>query len=154
WLKQAFNHYRYYLSGFLIVFTVVTVCKVIVGEPRPHFLDTCRPKEAVNCTSGYFTTYKCLNTNVSSYMMRDAKKSFPSGHAGFSFYLFTYLALFLHNRLRRVSPIMLTWIHTLIFLWAIFCAWTRITDRRHHWWDVIAGATLGIVIAFFSVCIA
>jgi len=35
--------------------------------------------------------------------------------------------------------------------YALFCSLTRITDRRHHWWDVLAGATLGFGVAFILI---
>ena len=35
--------------------------------------------------------------------------------------------------------------------YALFCSLTRITDRRHHWWDVLAGATLGFGVGFILV---
>lgn len=49
---QSLAWYREYLSGYLIVFFLTCVSKVLVGEPRPHFLDTCKPYQAMNCTSG------------------------------------------------------------------------------------------------------
>lgn len=52
WISQSFAWYREYLSGLLIVFFLTCVGKVLVGEPRPHFLDTCKPFQAFNCTSG------------------------------------------------------------------------------------------------------
>lgn len=51
WWRQALIWYRDFLSGLLFVLTVTVLIKGIVGEPRPHFLDTCKPKEAINCTN-------------------------------------------------------------------------------------------------------
>ncbi|GLH06132.1 Uncharacterized protein GBIM_11635, partial [Gryllus bimaculatus] len=41
--------YREYLLGLGLVLLVTDFAKLLVGEPRPHFLHTCRP----NCTAGH-----------------------------------------------------------------------------------------------------
>lgn len=51
WLKESFRWYGQFILGFIFVFFITDVGKVLIGEPRPHFLDTCRPKEAMNCTN-------------------------------------------------------------------------------------------------------
>lgn len=35
--------------------------------------------------------------------------------------------------------------------WGPLCGLTRITDRRHHWWDVLAGATVGVAGAIYTI---
>lgn len=35
-------------------------------------------------------------------------------------------------------------------LWGVLCSLSRITDRRHHWWDVVAGSILGVTGAFYA----
>lgn len=52
WLKESFRWYRQYVLGFIFVCFITDVAKVLIGEPRPHFLNTCLPKEAINCTNG------------------------------------------------------------------------------------------------------
>ncbi|XP_014243648.1 phospholipid phosphatase 3 isoform X2 [Cimex lectularius] len=151
WVKQSLIWYMDFLAGFLLLTTVIVICKCMVGEPRPHFLDTCQPKEAINCSQKFVTNFNCQNKNASQYFISDASKSFPSGHAAFSFYLFIFVAWFLQTRLHRVQPIVLIWLQTICFLWASFCALSRITDHRHHWWDVLAGALLGTFIGVCSV---
>lgn len=37
--------------------------------------------------------------------------------------------------------------------WALVCSLTRITDKRHHWWDVGVGMVLGALAAFYSISI-
>jgi phosphatidate phosphatase len=39
----------------------------------------------------------------------------------------------------------------IILLWPIFCSISRITDHRHHYWDVAAGLVIGVVMAIFTV---
>lgn len=35
--------------------------------------------------------------------------------------------------------------------WSLVCSLTRITDRRHHWWDVLAGMVLGCIGVAYTV---
>ncbi|KAK9504474.1 hypothetical protein O3M35_010798 [Rhynocoris fuscipes] len=151
WWKAAVIWYRDFLLGFLVVIAVTVVIKGIVGEPRPHFLDTCQPKEAKNCTNQFISKFECGNKNVSSYYIQDASKSFPSGHAAFSFYLFVFLAWFLQRRLEDVKPIVIITLQTIVLTWAIGCSLSRLTDHRHHWWDVLAGSFIGSFIAICSI---
>jgi len=51
WLKKSLRWFGQYTLGLIFVFFITDVGKVLIGEPRPHFLDTCRPKEANNCTN-------------------------------------------------------------------------------------------------------
>jgi len=51
WLKESLRWYRQYILGLIFVFFITDVGKLLIGEPRPHFLDTCLPKEANNCTN-------------------------------------------------------------------------------------------------------
>jgi len=151
WLYQSLAWYREYLSGLLIVFFLTCVGKVLVGEPRPHFLDTCKPFQAFNCTSGYVSSYTCTNLDVSNIRLRDASKSFPSGHASLSVYFFTFSAWYLQQRLVGVSSLVVAWLQVMFLTWALVCSVTRITDHRHHWWDVLAGTVLGACLGVYTV---
>lgn len=48
--KQIWHWYGHYAAGIATLTLVCEVMKILIGEPRPHFLDTCKPHEAVNCT--------------------------------------------------------------------------------------------------------
>ncbi|KAK7591109.1 hypothetical protein V9T40_002722 [Parthenolecanium corni] len=94
WLRKGHIWYLRYLHGLCFTFLVVDVTKIIAGEPRPHFLDTCRPAEAANCTTGqYFAHFTCTNAELKLSKVFDSYKSFPSGHAAFSFYAASFLAV-------------------------------------------------------------
>lgn len=47
--KNALRWYKEYVFGFLVNLTLVQCIKLFVGSPRPHFFDTCSPKEAQTC---------------------------------------------------------------------------------------------------------
>ncbi|KAK7864693.1 hypothetical protein R5R35_010952 [Gryllus longicercus] len=141
--------YREYLLGLGLVLLVTDFAKLLVGEPRPHFLHTCRP----NCTAGYIVDFNCTNTDFSHWFIQDSTKSFPSGHASISIYTAFFLVWFLQRRLVKSSWLLVPWLQSLCILWALVCSLTRITDHRHHWWDVLAGAVVGIALGVFTVMV-
>lgn len=66
-------------------------------------------------------------------------KSFPSGHAMFAF----AGATMLHHEYRQVSP----WISVAGYGVATFTAIDRVVKERHHWYDAVCGAGIGILTA-------
>ncbi|KAG8228311.1 hypothetical protein J437_LFUL007029 [Ladona fulva] len=144
--------YREFLLGLGINFLVMDLTKVLVGEPRPHFLDTCKPDLAKNCTSGYVEKYECTNQWISIWEIRDASKSFPSGHASVSVYTALFMMWFTQKRIPGRPTFLITpLLHCLWITWALVCSITRIIDHRHHWWDVLGGTLLGIAVTVFTV---
>lgn len=51
WFKESLKWYRKFMLGMIFVFFITNVGKMLIGEPRPHFLETCNPKEIKNCTN-------------------------------------------------------------------------------------------------------
>lgn len=83
---------------------------------------------------------------TASNLMKDAYKSFPSGHTSWSFAGLGYLAMYLAGKLSvfdrrghswKLFPVVLP------IVVATFVAITRVDDYWHHWTDVCAGAALG-----------
>lgn len=113
-LRQAWQWYNQFTFGLLLVIFITEAGKSIVAEPRPHFLDTCQPDKAVNCTSGwvqsdslpawkltvtindacrfrYVSDFKCTNINIPSYRLKDSFRSFPSGHSSLGLYMAVFM---------------------------------------------------------------
>jgi len=65
------------------------------------------------------------------------QKSFPSGHTAFAF----AGATMLHKEYGHLSP----WISVAGFGVATFTAVDRVLKDRHHWYDVLAGAGIGML---------
>ena len=65
------------------------------------------------------------------------QKSFPSGHTAFAF----AGATMLHKEYGHLSP----WISVAGFGVATFTAVDRVLKDRHHWYDVLAGAGIGVL---------
>lgn len=54
-------------------------------------------------------------------------------------------------RLSRLSgSVKRLFIIVLCTSWSVGCSLSRIADKKHHWWDVLAGATLGTSCVFYT----
>ena len=82
----------------------------------------------------------------------DAMKSFPSGHAQLSTHCAVFVILYVQNRIGTHFSSL--WKHLLqmaFLVFALVCSISRIVDKRHHWWDVLAGMLIGAVLAIVTV---
>ncbi|XP_055716410.1 phospholipid phosphatase homolog 1.2 homolog isoform X2 [Phlebotomus papatasi] len=151
-LYISLNWYNKFLIGFSIHIAIIEAMKTLMGESRPHFLDTCRPDTAVNCTIGtYISDFTCTNTEVSAQLVNDSFRSFPSGHSSVGnfeglFMAWYFLIRFPSFRCKWSVPLL----QTTCFIWAATCGITRITDNRHHWWDVLFGGIIGLIFAAYT----
>ncbi|XP_011163709.1 phospholipid phosphatase 1 isoform X2 [Solenopsis invicta] len=152
--KQIWRWYGHYFAGISTLTLVIEIMKLLIGEPRPHFLDTCKPREAANCTDEYFSFYTCTNTEFSTWFINDSSKSFPSGHSALSVYTSIFLVWYLQNRLPNRTLFLKPWLQCLMGMWAVTCSLTRVGDNRHHWWDVLVGDVLGLLFSLFIVVVS
>ncbi|XP_076267269.1 phospholipid phosphatase 1-like isoform X2 [Rhynchophorus ferrugineus] len=152
WINDAWFIYKDFLTGCGLVLVLTEIMKALVGEHRPHFFDVCRPDTAENCTAGqYIETYECTVTKYSHHFMADTSKSFPSGHSSLSVFVAIFCSYLLQTRLSCIAgQICRMFTICLCITWCMICSLTRITDRRHHWWDVAAGMLLGAMCAIYT----
>lgn len=87
-VRPAARWYREFVLGLGVVMFVTDAMKLLVSEPRPHFLDTCRPDAARNCSSPteWIDDFSCTNQRDTPWTVRDSMRSFPSGHTSISVY--------------------------------------------------------------------
>ncbi|VDN83277.1 unnamed protein product [Brugia pahangi] len=101
----------------------------------------------------YITDFECTGTD--KYLIHESMLSFYSGHSAFSFYAAWYTVLYLQARLYRplFSRLLLPVIQFALFGGAAFVAYTRVSNYKHHWSDVLVGSlfgsAIGIVVALF-----
>jgi len=151
-LKRFGNIYHKYLMGHLAVLLLGEILKTIVGELRPHFIDTCKPNiTLLDCHGRFITNYTCTNEYATRLQIVDSRKSFPSGHAAHACFMSAFLSAYLQQRFHWGPWILRPWLQVLLMVWAAFCSVSRIMDSRHHWWDVLAGAILGTAMAVLTV---
>ncbi|KAI9315608.1 phosphatidic acid phosphatase type 2/haloperoxidase [Dichotomocladium elegans] len=132
---------------------VTDVVKITAGRPRPDFLARCQPHPGAIDPPMGLSNWTVCTTPIDSAVMRDAFKSFPSGHASFSFAGLGYLSFYLAGKMRLFDERGHTYkIFTIIVppIVALLIAITRMRDYRHHWQDLLVGGVLGSVCAIFA----
>jgi membrane-associated phospholipid phosphatase len=110
---------------------ITEALKVTVARPRPNFFSYCGWNATIE---------KC--TGKPSHR-RDARLSFPSGHASNSFAAGTWMSLFIGS-FQKSGELWMILMRLIPIGLAIFVAATRITDYMHHVSDVVAGSVIGI----------
>lgn len=148
------------LLYFLITAAVFQVfIKWLIGGLRPHFLSVCKPDislasggyNAAGFDSIYYTKAICTGDKAE---INDALESMPSGHTTAAFAGFIYLYLYLNAKLKvfaNYHPAM--WKLVAIYapvLGACLIGGALTIDEYHNWYDVLAGAIIGTVMAFSS----
>ncbi|KAG5927954.1 hypothetical protein E4U42_001491 [Claviceps africana] len=133
--------------------------KWLIGGLRPHFLDVCKPDaDRARALAGlnakgyrqlYFTPDICTGDRRE---VDDSLESFPSGHTTAAFAGFVFLSLYLNAKLKvfaNYHPAM--WKLALLYapiLGATLIGGALTIDEYHNWYDVVAGAIIGTVMAF------
>ncbi|TAQ91480.1 Phosphatidate phosphatase/4-nitrophenylphosphatase/Peroxidase [Chlorociboria aeruginascens] len=131
--------------------------KWLIGGLRPHFLTVCKPNIPV-------TTAQETGNGLNMIMydrtictgdrdqIDDSLESFPSGHSTAAFAGFVFLYLYLNAKLKVWSnyhPAM--WKLIAVYapiLGATLIASALTIDEYHNWYDCLAGAIIGTVMAF------
>lgn len=137
--------------------------KWLIGGLRLHFLDVCKPdisRVSPDSVSGYnykgfrqiyFTSEVCTGDRK---QINDSLESMPSGHTTAAFAGFVYLYLYLNAKLKVFSnyhPAM--WKLIVLYaplLGAVLIGGALTIDEFHNWYDILAGAIIGSVMAFSS----
>ncbi|CAH8498095.1 unnamed protein product [Dicrocoelium dendriticum] len=145
-----YSLYDYLLAaffGYCANITITDVCKVAIGRLRPNFFSVCEPVPTSTTALGYIASYSCKSGTPRDH--RDITKSFPSGHSSLSVYTAVFLCIYLQMRQPPWRNAALRLAFQAVFLaLAIVTCISRIVDNKHHPTDVIAGAALGLVVAF------
>lgn len=129
--------------------------KWLIGGLRPHFLAVCKPAlpNGIEIGTGYrqimYDRSICTGDRDE---IDDSLESFPSGHSTAAFAGFIFLYLYLNAKLKVFSnyhPAM--WKLVAVYapvLGATLIAGSLTIDEFHNWYDCVAGAIIGTVMAF------
>ncbi|XP_066142559.1 putative phosphatidate phosphatase [Euwallacea fornicatus] len=153
-LCEFYIYLKQLVIGVIVVGGITEIAKTIVEEHRPHFFDTCMPDTNLNCTTGnYVFDFTCINPNVDQLDWIDASRSFPSGHSSISWFASIFCAYMIHSRMptHRAGTAFKFFLLVVCVTFGLICSLTRITDRRHHWWDVLAGTIIGFLGAAYMI---
>ncbi|NXE70254.1 PLPP2 phosphatase, partial [Calcarius ornatus] len=83
---------------------------------------------------------------------REDLLSFYSGHSSFGMYCMMFLALYVQARLvGKWARLLRPTIQFLLIAFAIYVGYTRVSDYKHHWSDVLVGLLQGALIAVLIV---
>jgi len=162
----------FFTLGALCSLNTTELAKYKVGRLRPYFLTVCDIQlEDRLCKDdfGYNKFVEKYYCRGDPRDVREARKSFLSGHSSFSFYCGTFLIIYLHVRLSNLShdykmaefgkaralfrglKVLRPFLQFGIFALAFYVALTRISDYKHHPGDVVAGAVVGMFFAVIKV---
>ncbi|ESP04507.1 hypothetical protein LOTGIDRAFT_237348 [Lottia gigantea] len=137
-----------FLFGFASTQFSVDIMKYSVGRLRPHFLAVCQP-EKFNCTGQYIEDFVC--TSGTQEELKQARLSFPSGHAALSIYAMLFLICYIHEKFHfQTLPLLKTFLQIPCFYMAIYASVSRVFDYWHHPTDVLAGFLLGAFMAIVT----
>ncbi|KAI0221289.1 putative phosphatidate phosphatase [Lamellibrachia satsuma] len=155
-MVQFYEVFLVFLFGTAIQQGTTNITKFMTGRLRPHFLDVCRPNyTAFSCVDAqgqprYITDDVC--TVAYDYKALDMRLSFPSGHASLAVYSMVFLVMYLQVRMAPQRLCLLKASLQVAALWLALCTClSRISDYKHHWTDVLAGALLGGFVAILMV---
>ncbi|KAL4703101.1 hypothetical protein ACJJTC_018138 [Scirpophaga incertulas] len=74
--------------------------------------------------------------------------SFPSGHSSFSAYTMIYFSMYIQKRFSwKGSKLFKHALQLILILMAWYTVMTRVSDYKHHWSDVLAGFSIGMLYA-------
>jgi diacylglycerol diphosphate phosphatase/phosphatidate phosphatase len=131
--------------------------KWLIGGLRPHFLAVCKPDAARMALGNTGNGLKQIMYDRTictgdKKQIDDSLESFPSGHSTAAFAGFVFLSLYLNAKLKCFSnyhPAM--WKLIAVYapiLGAVLIAGALTIDEFHNWYDCLAGAIIGTVMAF------
>ncbi|KAF2006897.1 PAP2-domain-containing protein [Amniculicola lignicola CBS 123094] len=128
--------------------------KWLIGGLRPHFLAVCAPAiDTLPLGTGYHQImYDRSICTGDKKQINDSLESMPSGHTTAAFAGFVFLSLYLNAKLKVFSnyhPAM--WKLIAIYapvLGACLIGGSLSIDEFHNWYDILAGAVIGTVMAF------
>ncbi|KAJ6217898.1 hypothetical protein RDWZM_009055 [Blomia tropicalis] len=161
WLMYSWQCYLHLIPlafGAVTSQFITDIAKYSIGRLRPHFLDMCRPQlstgSVVNRITGcvtpntYETDYTCTNFEMDPWRVKDVHLSFVSGHTSFAAVCLIYLVIYIQVRIKyRWLGLLKQFYQASLFVLVLWTGFTRISDYKHHWSDVLFGFLLGALIA-------
>ncbi|XP_075707222.1 phospholipid phosphatase 2 isoform X2 [Rhinoderma darwinii] len=138
-----------FLFGASVSQSLTDLAKYMVGRPRPNFLAVCDPVwSTVNC-SGYVMELECRGSHAN---VTESRLSFYSGHSSFGMYCMLFLSLYIQVRLcGKWARLLRPTIQFFLLSFALYVGYTRVSDYKHHWSDVLVGFLQGALVATLTV---
>nr|XP_057929628.1 phospholipid phosphatase 2b [Doryrhamphus excisus] len=134
-----------FLFGAAVSQSLTDLAKFTIGRPRPNFMAVCAPRV---CT-GYMQEINCTGKTPD---VTESRLSFYSGHSSFGMYCMLFLALYVQARLvAKWARLLRPTIQFFLVAFAVYVGYTRVSDYKHHWSDVLVGLLQGALVAALNV---
>ncbi|AOW02688.1 YALI0C11297p [Yarrowia lipolytica CLIB122] len=131
---------------------IVSLLKNLVGAPRPDMLARCRPMSWMRPSFGTLSNVGiCTQTDIGH--LEEGFRSFPSAHSATAFTSAMVQVLFWIARTRMLDCSGWSWkllLSLVPLLSASAVAFSRISDNRHHVFDVIIGMLIGLIAGYLA----
>ncbi|KAM4723616.1 phospholipid phosphatase 2-like [Anableps anableps] len=134
-----------FLFGAAVSQSLTDLAKFTIGRPRPNFLSVC----AATTCKGYVLNINCTGNprNVT-----ESRLSFYSGHSSFGMYCMLFLSLYVQARMQgKWTRLVRPTIQFFLVAFSLYVGYTRVSDYKHHWSDVLVGLLQGALIAVLTV---
>ena len=132
----------------------------LAGIKIQNYYTTCTEgiKIFLLCRFVSYAQIECSQSNTARNgvprAISDAMKSFPSGHAQLSTHCAVFVILYVQSRIgTHFSSLWKHFLQMVFLVFALVCSLSRIVDKRHHWWDVLAGMLIGATFAYVTVSV-
>ncbi|KAI2650358.1 Phospholipid phosphatase 2 [Labeo rohita] len=121
-----------FLFGGAVSQSLTDLAKYTIGRPRPHFLTVCAPKVC----KGYVALNDCTGeaNAVTEARLKKIKTFYVQARLNAKW-----------ARLLRPT------IQFFLVAFAVYVGYTRVSDYKHHWSDVLVGLLQGALIAILTV---
>ncbi|XP_062966544.1 phospholipid phosphatase 2 isoform X3 [Cynocephalus volans] len=151
-----------FLFGAAVSQSLTDLAKYMIGRLRPNFLAICDPDwSRVNC-SVYVQLEVCKGNPLN---VTEARLSFYSGHSSFGMYCMMFLVwaprlttspappqLYVQARLCwKWARLLRPTVQFFLLAFALYVGYTRVSDHKHHWSDVLVGLLQGALVAGLTV---
>lgn len=151
WENTAYLCHRYFID-MILMHIIISAAKLFTGAHRPHFFESCQPDKLSTCVLGTFVgDYECTNLAESKANIVDASMSFFSGHAASCVFSCFFICWYLHKRVKSESLFLVPFIQASLISLSFYGSISRISDHRHHWWDVLTGGFVGVLTTYHTV---
>ncbi|KAI7809547.1 phospholipid phosphatase 2 [Triplophysa rosa] len=134
-----------YIFGACVSQSLTDMAKYTIGRLRPNFIAVCAPEVC----NGYMLEINCTGN---PHNVTESRLSFYSGHSSFGMYCMLFLALYVQARMAsKWARLLRPTIQFFLVAFAIYVAYTRVSDYKHHWSDVVVGLLQGALVAILTV---
>ncbi|KAK7072198.1 hypothetical protein SK128_023585 [Halocaridina rubra] len=154
-LKPVFRRIPRYICNFMMggaaVGALVSVLKLLIASPRPHFLEICSPNSTLadSCTGG-FTWSPLAVCEGDPIEVHEALRAFPSYHATLAVYSGVWTIVYLSRaaRLPGIYSAMLVVIGAVLAMTSIGTSHYYFTSESSSA-DLLAGGIIGAIAALY-----